>query len=108
MRIEDAGKRAPTRRLVVGAGAAAAAAGAAGAGAAEVVCGDAGAASSRDGAFAGAGAGCAAFRDDASMLGAPLLEAIGVTRTRSVKDWAEFTRSLPARLWEARTATRKS
>ena len=38
-----------------------------GAGAAEVVRGDAGAASSRDGAFAGAGAGCAAFRDDASM-----------------------------------------
>ena len=64
-----------------GAVAAAAAAGAAGAGAAEVVCGAAGAASSRDGAFAGAGAGCAAFRDDASMLGAPLVEAIGVTRT---------------------------
>ena len=40
----------------------------AGAGAAEFVRGDAGAAASRDGAFAGAGAGCAAFRDDASMV----------------------------------------
>ena len=101
MRIEDAGKRAPTRRLVVGAGAAAAAAGAAGAGAAEVVRGDAGAAASRDGAFAGAGAGCAAFRDDASMVNR------GDT-PEALKDEAEFTRSLPARLWKARTATRPS